>query len=973
MNNEKIYELLENFFGKDSNVPAFYHDAWFILNNSHLFKTSSHLIAHCLREVESAIRETLSRYLLEKRGTVREEINGIIESVLHIIGDNKKEELNEIGEKWFKFVSDQNTYVHRNNIDSPRSIEEIKERFKDFNKVFSVLLPYLSLYVHKIKQKIDELINSGNKNNVSEAFGKTIPKNPYFLSYFFSKIDSTWLSELRKKEFFKNPPEPYQEGMYIIYPTWPQIEFLKRVIKEDPKVTEEVISCILDMKENRNAKILDDLIEIIAEMPLDSLNLDDKKIKDLCGKIHKWMDEADYLMYPLFLPNVLWKVIINITKIDEECGLTLVEYLLRITKHGHKVYSVLLDHRQIVMELYPEFVSIVELRGLELLYSLLEKAIQYEKPNLQGDEDYSHIWYNEAKKYQHDLKGILVAGILKNAKFMIENGISPLESILDVIENRPFKVFCRIARDIIEPYKHQSEHLHKRYENLINKCKKEDELLEAPYWVQLTDDKYEEYRNKFAHLKVSDIISELKIHEEPDHSIANALEEVIKDDPGKFAEEVDKFIDTHPLYQERLIRALHVLLERGISFNWEKVLKLIKEIVYKKSNEEDLLIAIARLINYTLEKNLIPIDYKNELWGVIDEILNNLNKLKIDDKIQLYDIYRGIDDLILNHLEGLAIINLILYSLWLKKNNKIKDLNSIPEVKGRLEYYLNKQTSIVIHAVYGFYLHSLLYIDEHWTKDMIPKIFPKDSVERFFGAWCAYIRANRPNYKAYNLLKDIYAHAIENMKYDIESERNRGLVRHLVSLYGWGIISLGEPIFQRFWEKVNDDIRGSFIYYVGEGLKKDGIPSDVIQRFKELWEWRMSYIKNLSNRQDFQEELKNFIHWFVSKKFDDRWALENLVETVELADEITRKHVYLALDVLVGMANKFPELVLRYLDLLTHKASKRILNLYEIRIKKSIEEISKILESRGKSDLEKELKKIKEAINLKLGRKVFSD
>jgi hypothetical protein len=987
MNTEKIYEqiykLLEDFFGKDSNVPAFYRDAWFILNNSHLFKTSSHLIAHCLREVESAIRETLSRHLLEKRGTKREEINGIIESVLHIIGDDKKEELNEIGEKWFEFVSNQNTFVHRNNIDSPHSVEEIKKRFEDFNKVFSVLLPYLYLYVHKIKQKIDELINSGNKNNVLEAFGKTIPKNPYFLSYFFSKIDSTWLPELRKPEsgkselrkegFFSNPPEPYQEGRYIRYPTWPQIEFLKRIIKEDPKATEEVISCILDMKENRNAKILDDLIEIIAEMPLDSLNLDDKKIKDLCEKIHKWMDEADYLMYPLFLPNVLWKAIINITKIDEECGLTLVEYLLRITKHGHTVYSVLLDHRQIVMELYPEFVSITELRGLELLCSLLEKAIQYEESNLQGDEDFSHIWYNTEKKHQHKLKGILVAGILKNAKFMIENGISPLESILDVIENRPFKVFCRIARDIIEPYKHQSKHLHKRYENLINKCKKEDELPEAPYWVQLTDDKYEEYRNKFAHLKVSDIISELKVHEEPDHSIANALEEVIKDDPGKFAEEVDKFIDTHPLYQERLIRALHVLLERGISFNWEKVLKLIKEIVYKKSNEEDLLIAIARLINYTLEKNLIPIDYKNELWVVIDEILNNLNKLKIDDKIQLYDIYRGIDDLILNHLEGLAIINLIPYSLWLKKNNKIKDLNSIPEVKGRLEYYLNKQTSIVIHAVYGFYLHSLLYIDEHWTKDMIPKIFPKDSVERFFGAWCAYIQANRPNYRAYNLLKDIYAHAIENMKYDIESERNRGLVRHLVSLYGWGIISLGEPIFQRFWEKVNDDIRGSFIYYVGEGLKKDGMPSDVIQRFKELWEWRMSYIKNLSNRQDFQKELKSFIHWFVSRKFDTEWALDNLIKTVELVDEITEEHVYSALDVLVGMANKFPELVLRYLDLLTRKASEGILNLYEMRIRESIEGISKILESKGRSDLEKELKKIKETINLKLGREVFPD
>jgi hypothetical protein len=979
MNNEKIYEqiykLLEDFFGKDSNVPAFYRDAWFILNNSHLFKTSSHLIGHCLREIESGILDTL---LLKEKEECREgkdgrakKIEKITDDVLNLIGCDKEKELNEIKRKWKKL--ELHKYAHRRNIDSPRDIEKVKKIFEDFNSTLSALLPYLSLYVHKIKQKIDELINSGNKNNVLKAFGKTIPKNPYFLSYFFSKIDSTWLSKLREKGFFKNPPEPYQEGMYIIYPTWPQTEFLKRVIKEDPKATEEVIGCILEMGENGNAKILDELIEIIAEMPLDSLSLDDKKIKSLCEKIRKWMEKADYLMYPLFLPNVLWKAIINITKIDKECGLTLVEYLLRITKHRHKVYSVLLDHRQIVMELYPKFVSIVELRGLELLCSLLEKAIQYEEPNLQGDEDYSYIWYNKAKKYQHNLKGILVAGILKNAKFMIENGISPLESILDVVEKRRFKVFCRIARDIIEPYKHQSDYLQKRYKNLMSKCKKEEEIPEDLYWKPLTDDRYEEYKSKLVNLKVSDIISELKKHEKPDYSIANALEDVIKEDPGKFVKEIDKFGNIHPLYQERLMRALHVLLERGISFDWEKVLKLIKEIVYKGSNEENILLTITRLIDKAIGKHLIPVDYKDELWEVIDGILNNLNKLKIDDKIQLYDIYRGIDDLILNHLEGLAIINLILYSLWLKKNNKIKDLNSIPEVKGKLEYYLNEQTSMIIHAVYGFYLHSLLYTDEHWTKDMIPKIFPKDSVEHFWGAWCAYVQANRPHYKAYSLLIDIYAYAIENMKYDVESECNKALVRHLVVLYGWGIISLGEPIFHKFWEKANGDVRGEFISYVGQYLLKDEKPKDVIERFKTLWEWRMSYIKDLSNRQDFQEELKSFIHWFVSRKFDTEWALENLIKTVELADEITDEHVYLALDVLLEMANEFPELVIKYIDLLTHKASERILNSYKRKIRKSIEEISKILESKGRSDLEKELKKIKEAINLKLGREVFSD
>ncbi len=462
----------------------------------------------------------------------------------------------------------------------------------------------------------------------------------------------------------------------------------------------------------------------------------------------------------------------------------------------------------------------------------------------------------------------------------------------------------------------------------------------------------------------------LKLHEKPDCSIANAL-----DNPEKFAEEVDKLIEAYPLCLKHLIRDLRASLKQCTS---EKALKLIKEIV-KKSNKKDILLEIAELLRDAFKENLIPIDYKDKLWEVIDGILNKLDKLEIEEIIRLRDIVNDkYNFTIFNTVEGAAIASLILYTSWLKKNNKIKDLNSIPEVKGRLEYYLNNRTSVVIHAVYGFYLHSLLYTDEHWTKDMIPKIFPKDRVEHFWVAWCAYVQAgDQPcgyqHYKAYNLLRDVYAYAIENMKYDAESECKKDSVHHLADLYGWGIISLDDPVFHKFWEKANDDVREEFISYVGQYLLKDELPGDVIERFKTLWEWRISYIKDLSNRQDFQKELKSFIHWFASKRFDDKWALENLIKTVELVDEITEEHVYLALDVLVGMANEFPELVLKYIDLLTRKASKGILTLYEITIKKRIEEISKILESKGRSDLEKELRKIKEAINLKLGREVFSN
>ncbi|MBX0312093.1 MAG: hypothetical protein JHC31_10010 [Sulfurihydrogenibium sp.] len=980
---EKIYKQLENFFGKDSNVPAFYDDACQILKNKYPLKTSSHLIGHCLREIDSAIRETLREKPEKEYENRRIQIEEIINRILSMIenDENKKKELEGIKKIWSGL--NLHEYAHRNNIESPRDTEEIKKLFNDFNKVLSALLPYLLEYVDEIKRRIDEIVDRKNKTEDLKKFGRTIPKSPYFLNYFFNKIDATWLSTLKEKGFFKNPPELYKEGVYNL--TWPQIEFLERIVKKElkeiekdyessKKIIEKVIDCILGMEENKNAIVLHNLIKIIAEIPLDSLKANNEMVKELSEKIYKWMDKSDYLTHTYLIPpNTFWKAIINITKADVESGLTLIKYLLDDNKYESEVRHFLLYREEILMELYPELISITKLQGFELLCSLLEKEIHYDDPNIQGEEDYSRIWYKIDKEHKHTLKGILVASILENAKFMIENDLSSLESILNVIENRQFKVFCRIARDIIEPYKNKSEELHKKYEELADKCKKEDET-QLHYWTPLIDDIYLEYIDKFSHLKVSDIINELRKHEEPDYSIANALEQVIKNNPEKFMKEIDDFIDIHPVYQERLIGALHVLLlsKKVVLFDWEKILKLVKEIIYRDNNKEDVLFDIARLINHALEKNLIPIDYKNELWEIIDRILNNLDKPKTNNK-QIEYTYFHIDAFIISTLEGLSIISLILYLYWLKKNNGIENLNSIPEVKDKLEYYLNKQTSIITHAVYGLYLHSLSYIDKHWTKNMIYKIFSTDNKGYFFGAWCAYIKINCPDYETYSLLKDIYAYAIENMKYNIEeSECYEDLVHHLISLYEQRVISLDESIFQRFWKNVDDNIRGDFIRYAGQQLKKDEIPSDVIQRFKELWKQHLDHIKNTSNKNNFQRELKNFIEWMNSKKLDDKWALENLIETIKLSNSITYEHISV-LETLIETVNKFPELVLNYLELLIYKVSEIDLNLYLTEIKKFIEEISEILKSNEKNDLKEKLKNIKRTINLKLGKDVFSD
>lgn len=87
-------------------------------------------------------------------------------------------------------------------------------------------------------------------------------------AFFFQNVhDLVWIKPLESAGYFKTPPqaEPAGEG-HVRFPVWWPMQFLKRVTPDAP---DEVLRIVLQMDGTDNPRVLDDIVEIASELPIE--------------------------------------------------------------------------------------------------------------------------------------------------------------------------------------------------------------------------------------------------------------------------------------------------------------------------------------------------------------------------------------------------------------------------------------------------------------------------------------------------------------------------------------------------------------------------------------------------------------------------------------------------------------------------------------------------------------------------------
>ena len=178
------------------------------------------------------------------------------------------------------------------------------------------------------------------------------------------------------------------------------------------------------------------------------------------------------IQYSYVLPEKLGQLIVHLAKGGEiESALELARELLEIMPDSPEEvesptagYSVSReskakceewDYREILKNNIPELVKASGKPALELLCSLLEEAvsISYPKEDENAQDDHSYIWRPAIEDHEqnlpHGLRDALVTAVRDNAELLLREKITNVEDVVQLLENKLWKIFHRISLHLL--------------------------------------------------------------------------------------------------------------------------------------------------------------------------------------------------------------------------------------------------------------------------------------------------------------------------------------------------------------------------------------------------------------------------------------------------------------------------------------------------------------------------------------------
>lgn len=461
-------------------------------------------------------------------------------------------------------------------------------------------------------------------------------------------------------------------------------------------------------------------------------------------------------------------------------------------------------------------------------------------------------------------------------------------------------------------------------------------------------------RQDLKNMSIEDLLTFLRTWRPPEGHFASSpeglgreLTMVVAEDAARFAEEAVQFQGLDPTYARSIIRGLEEACKNKKSFNWTPVLELcrwistqLKEISNRPISGHDAdpdwrwtRQAIARLLSAGFDQNAHEISFglRQKVWLVLEPITHDPNP---DLEYETTGTNMDAATMSINTVRGEAIHTVVRYALWIHrdlekltggKEKLLRGFDEIPEVREVLEEHLDTSNdhSMAIRTIYGQWFPWLVLLDPRWATLNVPRIFPRDPSLRHLldAAWETYLTFCKPYNNVFEILQEEYRLAIDRIG---QPSKNRPiadpeerLAEHLAIQYLRGQIRLDDPdnLLSYFYQKTTDKLRAHIIEFIGRDLyhQKETFEPEILERSKILWVKRFNTFKT-SALSSNKAEFIPFGWWFASGKFDDTWAMRQLIEVLEITGWAELDH--LVIEHLASLAGNMPRQVLECLQMM---------------------------------------------------------
>lgn len=454
--------------------PAtFYRDACALMDDPTRLLSTSHLVGHLVREVESALRAVLtpmaSTAQASTGSTDQSRGNGHRRSILAILSALNIAATDAVAQKWLDEAGTYQEWAHRRDLTEPPLITEaFSQFFDDFEGILDYVLNRMEANYATVFVTLDAL---AAKSPATEADVKfllnNVPRHFVALGRFFDAItDRSWLPLLRNKDVFSAPPgpEPHDDGT-VSFPPWPVMRYLIRLA---PELPDEVIETVREIPATDNVMVNAAIVDVARALPV-------RKAVNLIPRVLATLDSPYRMGFPVRLAELIGRFAAegdlssamelarellsfeaSATEADEissEMARSLREPRLRVDEH---------IHAEILQRQVPPLIASAGVPAIELLAGLLEEAIVISSSDamIEAGEDFSSIWRRDVSPegLSHDLgiKSRLVSALRDGIVARVGAVPDDLGAIVDLLDARWWSVFRRLALHLLALYGSQT-------------------------------------------------------------------------------------------------------------------------------------------------------------------------------------------------------------------------------------------------------------------------------------------------------------------------------------------------------------------------------------------------------------------------------------------------------------------------------------------------------------------------------------
>ncbi len=457
-----VYDYLKRLVGEGA--ASFYKDACRHMATKPPFETSTHIVAHLLREIESALRDVLESITepITSVGNEEENHKNEIKVILRALDISEDEPL---ANAWLSLPGKNGLQrmTHRNNLEAARPVDTaFQELWTNVNSILFLVLEKFETRYIKVFEAIDEISAKANPSKAdAQKLKLHIPNNRVAHDHFFEKISSPkWIPLLEQEGFFKNPPtvERGIDGAER-HPTWPVFTYLLKIANTE---SEAVTKILYQIPDTENGNVKSGAIEIAIKLPRE------KKL-ELIPRVTKWMN-ADSQFFNAMKSIEFIQSLNDDKEIDVALSISmeLLEFVSEdtpsIPETGYipsREPKTRIDRWHYVRFLHDTFIPIAKKnssKSLPLIISLLDKHCSFSHPHRKGEsfEDYSFIARPAIEITEHmhrdDIEDSLIEAIFDVAVSTIETDNKFLSFVVDELRKYPWPVFKRIILYLLSKY-----------------------------------------------------------------------------------------------------------------------------------------------------------------------------------------------------------------------------------------------------------------------------------------------------------------------------------------------------------------------------------------------------------------------------------------------------------------------------------------------------------------------------------------